>query len=135
MWRRKMKPVSVGIKSVIDHRGVTNIAELESCIPFEVKRTFWVTGVPEGCERGGHAHHTTEEVVFCLQGQISVEFDDGTHKHYRVLFHPGEGLYLPPKVWRTLRYTSDAIALVMASEKYKPEDYIHSYEQFKGEVK
>ena len=42
-----------------------------------------------------------------------------------------QGLYIKPGMWRDLSYfSSGAIAMVLASELYDPNDYIRNYEEF-----
>jgi UDP-2-acetamido-3-amino-2,3-dideoxy-glucuronate N-acetyltransferase len=49
-----------------------------------------------------------------------------------VLDSPRQALYLPPMTWGTqYRYTPDAVLLVLASEKYDPDDYIRDYAEFR----
>ena len=44
---------------------------------------------------------------------------------------PYEGLYIPHNMWREMYdFSSDAVLMVLASEKYREEDYIRDYDQF-----
>jgi hypothetical protein len=44
-----------------------------------------------------------------------------------------KGYFLPAGYWRELKnFTSDAICLVLASEHYEENDYIHFYDEFLG---
>ena len=48
---------------VTDNRGsLTYINNLKE-IPFEIKRVFMVSGVPQGLSRGGHAHKILQEIL------------------------------------------------------------------------
>ena len=63
--------------TVSDKRGsLTYINNIEQ-IPFEIKRVFMVTDVPEGMTRGGHAHKNLQEVLIPLNGSFCVEVTDG----------------------------------------------------------
>jgi hypothetical protein len=43
----------------------------------------------------------------------------------------GKGYFLPAGYWRELNHFSeDAVCLVLASEHFDEEDYIHSFEEF-----
>lgn len=123
------------LKHVSDLRGEINVCDIEKDIPFDVKRVFWVYNVPSHDVRGEHVHKVLEEYCICVKGSVSVVVDDGVNREEFVLDSPSKGLYLPPKVWRTLyKYTSDAALLVFASHEYDPDDYIRSYEKFKEMV-
>ena len=60
-----------------DDRGQLTVAE-NSSLPFEARRVFWLTGVPEAAERGGHAHSTCAEVLYAVSGAVKIDLSDGT---------------------------------------------------------
>ncbi|MEH0158175.1 FdtA/QdtA family cupin domain-containing protein [Limibacter armeniacum] len=105
--------------------GYVTIAEHHELIPFEVKRTFWTYNTPESHTRGNHAHKTTQELLVCVNGSITVETSntEGNTVSF-VLDNPQKALYLPPFVWRTIRYSNGAVLLVMASTVYDKSDYL-----------
>jgi hypothetical protein len=52
-----------------------------------------------------------------------------------VLDRPSLGLYMPALTWGTqFEYSVDAILLVLASDQYDADDYIHDYDEFLGIV-
>lgn len=122
-------------KSIKDLRGELSVARLDEDVPFSVKRVFWVYNVPNERVRGSHVHRKLEEFVVCIRGSVSVVIDDGSQRQELVLDDAGLGLYLPPRVWRTLyTYTSEAVLLVFASREYESEDYIRDYDEFILEI-
>jgi hypothetical protein len=57
--------------------------------------------------------------------------DDGKVKRTFLLNRPYQGLLVVPGIWRTLDdFSSGSVCLVLASEKYDPEDYIRNYGEF-----
>ena len=47
-------------------------------LPFEPKRIFYVTGIPEeDQERGGHAHKECAQLLICQQGSVEVSASNG----------------------------------------------------------
>ncbi|MBK5720604.1 WxcM-like domain-containing protein [Dysgonomonas sp. Marseille-P4677] len=101
-------------------------------IPFAIERIFYIYDIPSGVKRGMHAHKYCHEVLIATSGSFEVELDDGTNKRTVLLNNPMIGLYIPPGVWATEKeYSSGAICLALASEKYKSEDYINTYSDFK----
>ena len=108
------------------------MAEGHTHIPFETARTYWITDVPGGGCRGGHAHKQCREFVVALSGSFDVTLDNGKRKQTFHLNHPWEGLLIEVGIWRTLDdFSSGAVCLVLASEKFNEEDYIRDYDIFK----
>ncbi len=120
----------VDLPQVSDARGTLCFAENRH-LPFELRRVFWIFGVPEGETRGGHAHTSCAEVVFPVRGSFDILVDDG---HERTLHHmddPSRGILIPPCVWCELsRFSADACCVVFASHDYQAEGYIHDYATF-----
>jgi hypothetical protein len=62
--------------------------------------------------------------------------DDGKNSEELVLDSPDTAVHIPPMVWSVqYKYTKDAVLLVLASDIYKPEDYIRDYDEFTRMVK
>lgn len=100
-------------------------------VPFDIKRTFVTTGTPVDVERGGHAHFNTEMILIAVNGTITIATEDRFgHKEEITLGSPAKGIFLPTLCWHTMRYSVDAIQLVLASTNYRAEDYIRSYDRY-----
>ncbi len=111
-----------------DQRGRLTVAEGHGRLPFEVERVFWITDVPQGAERGGHAHLTCWEAVFAVSGQASITLRRAEGEETFRLSEPNRGLLIPPGVWCRLHSFAPGTALVvLASEPYKPESYVDDY--------
>ena len=110
------------------------MAEGASDIPFDIARTYWVYDVPGGESRGGHAHKRCLEFLVAVSGSFFVTLDDGKGRvETFCLNHPWEGLLIETGVWRTLDdFSSGAVCMVLASEKFEEEDYIREYDEFKA---
>jgi dTDP-4-dehydrorhamnose 3,5-epimerase-like enzyme len=97
-----------------------------------VKRVYYLYDVPSGSERGGHAHKELYQIIIAASGSFDVILDDGFNKKIVSLNRPNYGLLVVPGIWREIiNFSSGAICLVLASEKYSPDDYIHNYMEFK----
>jgi acetyltransferase-like isoleucine patch superfamily enzyme/dTDP-4-dehydrorhamnose 3,5-epimerase-like enzyme len=121
---------------VSDLRGNLTFAEYEQSLPFIPKRYFIVFDVPSKDVRGEHAHRECHQFLVCVKGHCSVVVDDGQNRAEILLDRPNRGIHIPPFVWATeYKYSSDAVLLVLASDVYKPEDYIRDYDVFLKEVK
>ena len=99
--------------------------------PFDVKRVYYLYDVPGGSERGGHAHKELYQLIIAASGSFDVIIDDGRNKKVIQLNRPNFGLLIVPGIWRELiNFSSGAICLVLASEKYSETDYIRDYSNF-----
>jgi hypothetical protein len=115
------------------HQRSGNITVVENFqhVPFEVKRVYYLYDVPGGGERGGHAHKDLKQLIVAASGCFDVVLNDGKNKKVVELNRPYYGLYVVPGIWRELiNFSSGAICLVLASEKYYKEDYLRDYSNF-----
>jgi len=100
-------------------------------IPFDVKRVYFIYGVPVGAVRGAHTHKETVQALFCIQGEIVIALDDGKKREKILLNKPNVGVLLEPGMWHEMQdFKKDTILLVLASEKHEPKDYVRNYEDF-----
>lgn len=106
---------------------VNNLKE----IPFEIKRLFYIYDIPAGKDRGAHAHKVCHQFLIAASGSFEVELNDGRIKRTVSLNRPNIGLHIPPGIWAAEKsFSSGAVCLVLASEKYDETDYIRDYEQY-----
>lgn len=116
------------------HNPAGNITILQNGVhlPFDIKRVYYLYDVPGGSERGGHAHKNLHQLIVAASGCFDVIIDDGNNKKIIELNRPNYGLMVIPGIWREIvNFSSGAICLVMASEKYSEDDYIRDYDDFK----
>ena len=123
----------INLPKIIDQRGNLSFVEEENHIPFKIERSFWIYDVPGGEDRGGHAYRETEEFIIALSGSFDVVLDDGkgdvqSFKLNRSYY----GLYVPNMIWRQMTsFSTNSVAMVLASTPYDANDYIRDYEMFK----
>lgn len=124
----------IQLPKFLDKRGNLSFIEESSHIPFDIKRSFWIYDVPGGETRGGHAYRATEEFIVALSGSFDVVLDDGTEEKTYSLNRSYYGLYVPKGVWRQMKnFSTNSLALVLASTPFDESDYIRDYEQFKSD--
>ncbi|WP_298524143.1 FdtA/QdtA family cupin domain-containing protein [uncultured Christiangramia sp.] len=105
-------------------------------VEFEINRVFYMFDVPESENRGRHAHHSGWQVLIALQGSFEISLYDGHISDDFIIKDLNKGLLISPMVWRELRsFSSDAICLVLNTEKYDEKNTIRSFEEFKHLVR
>lgn len=123
----------------VDKRGRLAFLEGKTHIPFEVKRVFWITEVPKGETRGGHAHWTCHEAVFPVAGSFEIEVDDGACARTFKMNDSSKGILIPAGVWCELRnFAPGTVCVVMASQEYDASGYAHerdAWRQMREKIK
>jgi UDP-2-acetamido-3-amino-2,3-dideoxy-glucuronate N-acetyltransferase len=121
----------VSLPTVQAARGDLTAIELPQIVPFEVRRIFLVHHVSDLEIRGEHAHKICWQFLIAAAGSITVDVTDGKIRDTFLLDNPAQGLLIPPLIWGTqYNYSSDGLLLVLASEKFDPDDYLHNFEEF-----
>ncbi len=116
----------------LDDRGNLTFLEANHHIPFRIARVYWIYDVPGGESRGSHAYRELQEVIIALSGSFEVLLDDGTARKSVILNRAYHGLYVPNMLWRQMHsFSTNAVALVLASLPYAPGDYIRDYQEFR----
>jgi len=111
--------------------GNITIVQNGDFLPFDIKRVYYLYDVPGGSERGGHAHKELHQLIVAASGSFDVILDDGRKRKIVTLNRPNYGLIIVPGIWREIiNFSSGGICLVLASEKYDPDDYIRRYKDF-----
>lgn len=123
--------VVINLKKIGDPRGNLTPIENMDDIPFDIKRVYYLYDVPGGESRGAHAHKELQQLIIAANGSFQVTLDDGMDKKTILLNRPYQGLLIAPGIWRDLTdFSSGAVCLVLASEKYKEDDYIRDYKEY-----
>lgn len=125
-------PHIIELPKFLDKRGNLSFIEEFKQIPFKIERTYWIYDVPGGEHRGGHAYRENEEFIVALSGSFDVILDDGKAKTTYSLNRSYYGLYVPKGIWREMNnFSTNSLALVLASTPYDTSDYIRDYNTFK----
>ena len=123
----------IQLPKYLDVRGNLSVIEQNKEIPFAIQRSYWLYDVPGGESRGGHAYRKNKEFIVALSGSFDVVLDDGEDKKVFSLNRAYYGLYVPKGLWREMEnFSTNSLALILASEKYDANDYIRDYDEFKS---
>ena len=125
----------INLPKILDARGNLSVIEEKKQIPFKIERTYWIYDVPGGEVRGGHAYRKNEEFIVALSGSFDVILDDGSDRKVFSLNRSYYGLYVPNGIWRQMvNFSTNSVAMILASTKFDLSDYIYNYSLFKDQV-
>lgn len=100
-------------------------------IPFDIKRIYYISKVPEGVRRGFHAHKKLKQLLFCPYGRIQLLLENIHGREEIELSDPSIGILIEEPTWREMLWLQkDSVLCVAASDFYKVEDYIRDYKEF-----
>jgi len=123
----------IQLPRIEDHRGNLTFIEGSDHVEFDLKRVFYLYDVPGGSYRAGHALKTCHQFLIAISGSFDVILRDDTRETRHMLNRSYYGLHIKPMVWRELsNFSSGAVCLVLASERYDEADYIRDFESYKS---
>jgi hypothetical protein len=126
----------VDLPKIEEPRGNLTFIEGGQHIPFDIQRVYYIYDVPGGAERGGHAHKALHQLIVALSGSFDIVLDDGRNRKRIHLNRSYFGLYVCPMIWREIdNFSSGAVCLVLASNRYDEGDYYRKYQDFLSDVK
>ena len=130
-----LKPTILQLPKITDIRGNLSFIEGGQHIPFNIKRAYWIYDVPGGETRGGHAFKEQNEFIVALSGSFDVRVNNGESENIFSLNRSYLGLYIPKGCWRQMEnFSTNSLALVLASTLYDENDYIRNYNDFSSYI-
>lgn len=113
----------INLEHYTDERGTLTV--IDKVLPFEIKRSYYITGVNH-LARGGHRHIKLVEAVICMHGSFTVGIDDGVNKQEIILDSPHQCLIVEVGEYHTFyNFSPNAILVSLASTHYDSSDYIY----------
>lgn len=101
-------------------------------IPFDIKRIYYISKVPEGVRRGFHAHKELKQLLFCPYGRIQLILENNNGREEIELSDPSIGVVIEECTWREMLWLQkDSVLCVAASDFYEVDDYIRNYDKFR----
>ncbi len=131
------EPLLIALPKIEDPRGNLSFVQYgggrAGVLPFEIERVYWVYDVPGGETHLGRALKTTTEAIIAMSGSFDVETDCGDGEMRRFTLNRSyNALIVPPGCWRRLgNFSTNAVAMVVASAVFSENDYIRDYTQFR----
>jgi len=127
-----IEPKLIYLPKILDPRGNLSFIEEDTHLPFKVRRVYWIYDVPGGEHRGGHAFKNTEELIVALSGSFDLVLNDGIKEYKYSLNRSYYGVLIPKMIWRLLEnFSTNSLALIIASTDYSENDYIRDFEEYK----
>jgi len=121
----------IDVPKILDERGNLSFIEKGTGIDFDIRRVYWIYDVPGGEIRGGHAFRNQKEIIVALSGSFDVSLHDGREERRFSLNRSFHALYVPQMIWRRMEnFSTNSVALVLASTNYDASDYIWDFEEF-----
>lgn len=121
----------INLPKIEDYRGNLSFIEEANHVPFKIKRSYWVYDVPGGECRGSHAFKESEEFIVALSGSFDIVLHNGKEEVKFSLNRSYYGLYIPKLTYRRLEnFSTNSLALILASTPYKKDDYIRDFDEF-----
>lgn len=118
-----MKLARRRVRKIRDWRGMLRIFEKGSSLPFELKRCFVISQVPNGKVRGEHTV-SCKQYLAALMGNCRLTVRTAGREVSMRLSPQTDGIIVPKGTWLRLdRFSSDAILLVCASQVYRRRRY------------
>lgn len=126
----------IDLPRVQDPRGNLSFLQTGLPLPFDIKRCYWIYDVPGGKERHGRALRSTWECIMALSGSFDVVLTDAGGKEQAIhLCRSYKAAMVPPMHWREIKnFSTNSVAMVLASTLYDEADYIRDFSNFKQET-
>ena len=116
----------VQIQEYDDERGILMAM---NHIPFNAKRMFFISGVPEGAVRGNHFSKTSSFLYVVIRGGCTVELNN-VYATERFDLNTGNGLVFPKNTWMKINnFEKDTILCILADKEYRASDYVSDYSE------
>jgi hypothetical protein len=123
--------IKLPLNKIHNRAGNITIVEGHKNLPFEIKRVYYLYDIPGGETRGGHAHKELHQLIIAASGSFEVLLNDGVSGKSVILNRPDYGLLVVSGIWRELKeFSSGAICLVLASQKFDESDYLREFPEF-----
>lgn len=126
----------VDLTELADERGKLTVIQPGTDIDFDIKRAYYIHGVPDGVPRGAHGHRELRQIIVAVHGSFDVVVDDTVERARFRLDNPSRGLYVGPMVWRDMvDFAPSTVGLWLVSQPYDEADYYRDYDEFQRDAR
>lgn len=111
--------------------GCLTILENSKIGLFPARRVYFISKVGSNYVRGKHGHKNLCQIFIAASGSFHIKLENHQKKFEFEMNNINKALYVPNGYWRELdNFSNDAVCVVLASEEYRAEDYIHDKDHF-----
>ena len=129
--KRDMKIKRVSRMAFSDNRGTLLPFNLRDKPFNKFNRIFCTADLKMGEARGFHAHREQTQLLFVIQGEFNITYENSSEKGDVLIDNKSDGVEIPKMTWSTQTPTkNDSVLLVFASGEYDEKEYIRNYEEF-----
>lgn len=122
---------SIQLRTFSDEFGSLTVVEPDIDIGFEIKRMYYLHSLSPEALRGGHAHIKLTQLIVAISGSFTLILDRHHESKTIEAGDPTVGYFVPPMTWREIRnFSSGAVCMVLASERYDEDDYIREKQKY-----
>ena len=121
----------VGYSTIVEETGELGVIEYGKELDFLIKRVFYLRGINSNATRGMHSHKDLKQLIVCLNGEFTIELDNGCEKYTERMTADDHSLYVDGKVWRKMDdFSEDAVVMVLCDREYRFDEVIRDYSVF-----
>lgn len=119
-------PQLIKLPTFEDPRGKLTV--LEKCLPFDVKRAFFIYDIND--DRAGHGHKHSTIALIAFSGKVTIEVQNPKENLSFTLENPSQCLILQSEDWHLIKRPKDPVVLLaLSSHFYDKNDYF--YEKYR----
>lgn len=104
---------------------------------FDVRRVFWLSGVPPGAALGDHAHRRGVQVLVPMSGHWRVRIEGGPGRESVTDVGEERAIAVVVHPWNWIRLLASSrldVMAVLCSEPYDPESYVRDRAEWERAV-
>jgi dTDP-3-amino-3,4,6-trideoxy-alpha-D-glucose transaminase len=111
--------------------GSLSVIQANTHLNFPIRRIYYIHSIEDNNARGFHGHKKLQQCIVATSGSVTLSLEGYGTTYSFELNSPNKGVLVPAGYWREMSdFSKDAVLMVLASDDYKPEDYIHDKQIF-----
>lgn len=128
------KPTLIDIEThKTEKSGALSVIQANKHLGFPIRRLYYIHSVDDNQARGFHGHKKLRQCIVAVSGSVTLELEGCGDKYSFELDSPTKGVLVPAGFWRDMKnFTEGTVLMVLASDDYDPEDYIHDKDEFRA---
>lgn len=114
-----------------EQSGSLSVIQSNTHLNFPIRRIYYIHSIENDKARGFHGHKKLQQCIVATSGHVTLTLEGYGQTYTFELDSPKKGVLVPAGYWREMsNFSEDAVLMVLASDDYDPEDYIHDKDEF-----